>query len=495
MRGFIAAWLPRDAGEARLALAGAGLSLLGVIVVRYAAPAFRHPELAVLTFAAAYFGGMSLGYSVAFGRITSAARGNLPLLLLLQIAVLILLRPCHVLLSEVSTIAMRPLGLAGWVLELPAASAAVVVLATLVTPVPASLLPRAVALERRPLRRIYSVEVAGAVAGLAVAPALGLLGHEALLLAYCAVMITLAWCSGDRRPWSALAGAAAVVVAAVQGPVDARISAWCLGRTHGWSGAQVVHARHSPYQKVEVVEVAGVPRLVLDGRRQFGGDPARTYAYFAAGYPAGLLTRPRVAVLGCGSMATVGVIGAGAEAVEIVDIDEEVFAASRAFFQDYNRLGALSNWSFRADDAKHFLASPGPSYDLIVHDIMPARSRQLALTYTREFLELARARLTPGGVFSISCLSPVDGEGAYGRRLLATLAAVFETRFALQRGSALYIYGGGPRLVEPAAADALGRLPPDRAAGVRFLSRGDLDRMGAGAEVVTVGNVGALVYD
>ena len=194
-------------------------------------------------------------------------------------------------------------------------------------------------------------------------------------------------------------------------------------------------------------------------------------------------------------MSTVGLVGRHASAIDIVDIDEEVFAASRRHFQSYNRLEAFGNWTFHADDAQHFLATTPACYDLIVHDIPPARSRQIALTYTREFLELARARLKPGGIFSIACLSRPDGGGDYAPRLLATLASVFERHFVLRRGGSLHFYGGGPEFSEPSQSEALSLLPAERSAGVSFSSRAELARLYSGAEVVTVSNVGALVYD
>ena len=55
-------------------------------------------------------------------------------------------------------------------------------------------------------------------------------------------------------------------------------------------------------------------------------------------------------------------------------------------------------------DAKRFLGSTDQTYDLIVDDIPPAKSRQIALTYTREFFTLVKERLNPGGIFSMPTL-------------------------------------------------------------------------------------------
>ena len=134
------------------------------------------------------------------------------------------------------------------------------------------------------------------------------------------------------------------------------------------------------------------------------------------------------------------------------------------------------------------------AFDLVLHDIPPARNRQTALTYTDEFFRLVKARLTPRGVFSISSLTPLE-ESQYGRRMLVTLASVFERYFALVSDGSVYFYGGGPDMEEPAAGAALQALDPAYADGVRVLSRAEIDTAVRGARVITIGNVGDLIYE
>jgi spermidine synthase len=495
MEPFLAAWLPRDREEASLALVGGGLSLLSFIVVREISPAFRHPELAIIVFAVSYFGGISIGYAAAFSRFAGLVRRWIPAVLLLQLTLLFCLRPVHLWLTDGFAALLRPLGGRGWLLELPSSVVVAGILALTVTPLHAMMLPRSVAIHGRSLRRSYAVEIAGSVAGLVLVPVLAGLGQELLLTFYGLIVLTLAWLAGDRRVVSGVLALLALALVAGHGAIDRRISSWCYEKTYGWKNAAVVYSRHSAYQKIEVVQSGAEPRLMLDGRRQFGGDPTRTYAFFVAEYPCRQIEKPRVAVLGCGSMSTVGLIGRRAASIDIVDIDEEVFAVSCEYFQSYNRLGSLGNWTFHADDAKHYLAAVNTSYDLIVHDIPPARSRVLALTYTREFFQLVKARLSPGGVFSISCLAPGGSDSLYARRLLATLGSVFEHYYVLQRSGALYFYGGGPGMPEPVADVALAQLPAERASGVTFLGRAEIDRLVGGVGAVSVANVGTLIYD
>ena len=113
---------------------------------------------------------------------------------------------------------------------------------------------------------------------------------------------------------------------------------------------------------------------------------------------------------------------------------------ARDFFSEYNRLSELRNWTFRSDDAKHFLATTEQTFDLIIDDIPPAKTRQVALTYTREFFALVRSRLALGGIFSLPSLTPISSEREYGRRMLATLAAVFDQVVVVTDGDNSYYF-------------------------------------------------------
>ncbi len=147
---------------------------------------------------------------------------------------------------------------------------------------------------------------------------------------------------------------------------------------------------------------------------------------------------PRPGVLGCGSMATVGRMGDHAASIRIVDIDEGVFDASRAFFGDVNRLGALHNWTFEADDAKHFLATTGEVFDLVVDDIPPARTPAgRAHLHPRVLPPRCARGLGPRGIFSLPTLVPVTSKRrAYGRRILATLGRCLRSGLRAHRGRA-----------------------------------------------------------
>ena len=486
----------RGRGEWVLLLAGFDLMLLNFLLVQQATNAFAHRELAVIVVSLAYFAGVSLGYFVS-DRVTPArVRHLMPAFLVSQMALLLGVQAVHQVVRHAGTAGASALGLPRELGPLAAGALVFVWLACGATALYAVFLPLAVDGSRASLRRSYSIEVAGSLAGLAVLPFLAATSRTLVVGAYFLAFLGIAAAVAGGR------GRAAQVVMAVlvatflvfHARWDASLSAFYYAREYRWTVRSVPLIRYTPYHKIEVLELANARALCLNGKRQFVGSIRRAYSYFVAEYPARRLGSPTVCVLGCGSMATVGRIGGFSPRVQIVDIDPGVFEASSTYFREYNHLDQLRNWSFLADDAKHFVATTGERFDLVLHDIPPARNRQTALTYTDEFFRLVKARLTPRGIFSISSLTPFE-ESEYGRRMLATLASVFERYFALVSDGSVYFYGGGPDMAEPAAGAALLALDPAYADGVRVLSRAEIDTAVRGARVITIGNVGDLIYE
>jgi len=241
-------------------------------------------------------------------------------------------------------------------------------------------------------------------------PVLTMFPHSVLLAVYFSIFLAIAILVDTRKEIVTLMGLCLLVFITHFAEWDTRLSTWFY--QHWYPGKKieaVVYSRYTPYHKIDVLRREdGSLMLALNGKRQFSHGGHFNYSYFLAEYPSRLFHhRPHVALLGCGVMSTVGRIGALSQAITIVDIDREVFETSRRYFQRYNRLDSFDNWHFIADDAKHFMANTDQRFELILHDIPPAYSRQIALTYTREFFSQIRDRLTDDGVFSIASLSPM----------------------------------------------------------------------------------------
>jgi spermidine synthase len=194
-------------------------------------------------------------------------------------------------------------------------------------------------------------------------------------------------------------------------------------------------------------------------------------------------------------MSTVGRIGDMCTSIQIVDLDEGVFNTSRKYFQKYNRLDSLENWQFEADDAKHFLANNSEKYDLILHDIPPAKSRQIALTYTREFFQSVKNNLTDRGIFSISSLTPLNSKSTYGLRMMATLADVFDEYFILTYKNGVYFFGGNETLIIADVNGIRESINHTDSKRVRILTKEEIEGIVKGADVITINNLRDLIFD
>ena len=98
--------------------------------------------------------------------------------------------------------------------------------------------------------------------------------------------------------------------------------------------------------------------------------------------------------------------------VVLAELDEGVVEAAKQHLQAIHR-GAFSDprLEVRIGDGKAFIESGAERFDQIVIDLTDASGPSLAL-YTREFYELCRARLAPGGAlcqwFPIHAMSSAD---------------------------------------------------------------------------------------
>ncbi len=493
---MVAAALPGGRNEWILLLTGINLMLLHFILVQHLVVAIRHDESAVILFSLSFFSGISLGYALSQRFSARWVRRMLPVFLAAQMFIILFAHPAAYALSrDVGQWAAEhdlPRAAGDWLVYLLAYGWIMLGATSLYS----VFLPAIIIQEAGRLRRCYSMEVAGSLLGLLLIPLLGAFSHTALLAAYCLAFFGIAFFLGTRWPVLSLLAAMGLLFIGGYTHWDQQGARWVYAQRYEGKGVkEVVYSRYTPYQKIEVVALQGDEyMLLLNGKRQFARGSHFTYSYFVAEYPARLLDAPKVCLLGCGSMSTVGRIGDMVSSITIVDIDPAVFAASRRFLQKYNRLDELHNWTFLADDAKHFLANGRERFDLILHDIPPARSRQTALTYTAEFFASVKKRLTPGGIFSISALNS-GGDSGYGRKMLATLAHVFDHYFVLEYRGSYYFCGGGPAMIEPDERALRKAIDHDGKRRVRVLSRSAVNALARGTTIITTNNVGDLIYD
>ena len=107
----------------------------------------------------------------------------------------------------------------------------------------------------------------------------------------------------------------------------------------------------------------------------------------------------RVLVIGLGSGVTVGSVGRHpVSAIDCAEIDPAVVEGAR-YFADYNhRIHEDPRVQLHVADGRNFLLAHPASYDVIIVELSNPWMAGIANLYTKEFFELCRRRLAPGGI-------------------------------------------------------------------------------------------------
>jgi spermidine synthase len=246
--------------------------------------------------------------------------------------------------------------------------------------------------------------IAGSIAGpLLLVP---LIGTQATLLAFGAASALLAAALARSRPGRAAAAVGAVAVVAVaalapRGAVLRGAGVMAEGTVEtlreSAAGTVVVHR----YEDAR----GGWRSLELNGVNVAGTSPELRAVQRLQGHLP-LLLHPapqRVLHIGFGSGGTAWAVTRHPVAeVVIAEISPEVLAVSGSVFDDVNH-GVLADPRVRVvlNDGRNALLAMGGTFDAILSDsIHPVYAGNSTL-YTREYFELCRRRLTPGGVVSM----------------------------------------------------------------------------------------------
>jgi spermidine synthase len=115
--------------------------------------------------------------------------------------------------------------------------------------------------------------------------------------------------------------------------------------------------------------------------------------------------RPKsVFVIGCGAGVTAGAVSIDprVERVTIAEIEPLVVKTVSTFFSAHN-FDVVRNPKvrIRLDDGRHVLQTSRETYDAITSDPLDPWVKGAAMLYTKEFFELVKSRLNPGGVVTI----------------------------------------------------------------------------------------------
>ncbi len=253
-------------------------------------------------------------------------------------------------------------------------------------------------------------------------------------------------------------------------------------------GARVLFEKETPYQYARVVERPdGTRRLELN-EGQAIHSLWRPGTVLTGGYWDGFLVLPfatgtgkppqRIAALGTagGTVPRAYAHFYPETRIDAVDIDPELFAIGRRYFG----LEARPQLREIAEDARPFLRRTEERYDSIFVDAYRQPYIPFYLT-TREFFELARDRLRPGGSVIINIGHPEESQ-ALEQALSATMGEVFKNvaREPIQRLNSLVIASDSPLTadalrnapvppeLQPLAQESAGRFAPGLRGGTVF---------------------------
>lgn len=112
----------------------------------------------------------------------------------------------------------------------------------------------------------------------------------------------------------------------------------------------------------------------------------------------------RVLVIGCGAGVTAGAVSIDpvVEHETIAEIEPLVPEVVSTYFSAHN-FAVVTNPKVQVeiDDARHFLQTTKETFDAITSDPLDPWVKGAAMLYTREFFDLAKSRLSPGGVMTL----------------------------------------------------------------------------------------------
>jgi spermidine synthase len=109
-------------------------------------------------------------------------------------------------------------------------------------------------------------------------------------------------------------------------------------------------------------------------------------------------------VIGCGAGVTAGAVSIdpAVEQQTIAEIEPLVPQVVSTYFAEHN-FDVVNNPKVRIhiDDARHFLFTTDQKFDAITSDPLDPWVKGAAMLYTREFFELVKAHLNPGGIMTL----------------------------------------------------------------------------------------------
>ena len=158
------------------------------------------------------------------------------------------------------------------------------------------------------------------------------------------------------------------------------------------------------------VAVSRLPGGILNyhnaGKVQASSEPQDMRLQRMLGHLTTLIPRDpsRVLVIGCGAGVTAGAVSIEPRLTQltIAEIEPLVPEVVSRYFAEHN-FDVVRNPKTRVhlDDARHYLLTTSEKFDAITSDPLDPWVKGAAMLYTREFFEIVKSRLNPGGVVTL----------------------------------------------------------------------------------------------
>src|SRR5262245_20280991 len=268
---------------------------------------------------------------------------------------------------------------------------------------------------------VYAANTVGAIAGSLCASLLLVVwlgsqhAQQVLILLSALSGLLVLSTGGEESGKPQFAGTALVIAAAAAAgllsrsvqPIPGIFAAYGRYTATRLSGAEVIYTGEGWNATVAVTRLAGgVLNYHNAGKVQASSEPQDMRLQRMLGHMTTLIPRQskKVLVIGCGAGVTAGAVSIdpGVEHQTIAEIEPLVPKVVAKYFGEYN-FHVVDNPKVhvRIDDGRHFLNTTGEKFDAITSDPLDPWVKGAAMLYTREFFELVKTRLNPGGAVTL----------------------------------------------------------------------------------------------
>ena len=327
---------------------------------------------------------------------------------------------------------------------------------------------RATAGETERLGVFYALNVCGAIIGSLVTgflllPAAG--SRSSLRLVATTILFSglalLAVAPARRSVRWGLGAAAALLFAVASQQLIDPMSAFIIQR---FPGETMVWIEEGVQSTVSVHQFGKFKMETMDGIHQASDTSGQAFIHHRIGQlPMAIHPNPHDAlVVGLGGGATAGAVGLHTSVkVDVVELSPAVVHAAGQFEKINYGVLTRPNVNLRVDDGRNHLMLTRWRYDVITADIILPIHAGSTNVYSREYFELARRALNPGGLVA----QWIDGTDAEYKMIMRTFLSVFPNATLWADGSVLI---GSTKPLRLTRSDFEWKMGlPDRAQGFR----------------------------